>query len=808
MRCSWLKTGAIPARERGFPRGLRHVAEKTRVAAPARTSQAVPAVTRGFIGRQRERDWLRTELTDGGLVTVVGPPGVGKSRLAFEVARTTALAVVELTDVVGVDGVQRAVTLALGWRAHGPTSRVAKALREQARPLLVLDDADRARDTLGPLMHTWLSEVPGLRLLCTARQPMDQPGEKVLWLEGLDCDAARALYLERARRIAPARLVDAATVDPELEVLLRRLDGLPLAIELAAARADLRSPGELLREMDDRFAALAPRTRDVLPSLWDTLERSWRSLDDELRQGLCALAVVEPPTPRSGAQALMGRIRGLDALVERSLVSVTSHAGERAYGLLDSVRDFARARSAEDGLDSVAIAAARRRYVQWVRREASERQRVAARHPSAHWSSLLALEPHLIAALSFVAPASDDATALVLARDAIMVRTGPAHSHEAMLSEQLARVDPTTAQAAELMTALGRVHQLANRYHRSRALLLQALACFEALGRTADIVRLRYYVARAYVQIMDDPVATREVIAQAMSTAREADMPVYAAGAISTLGMVEHFEGDLDAAVRRHEEATAALPEEHATRIGPVLHVHHALARLDRGEVALASALLDLCRGLMEERRDELLIAKLEPTLAHIAGARGDMAQARLHLSRGEAAAERLDDLGLRVHLELERARLEATIEPASARAALARARASAVGMMTPRLERDFRRVEARIDGTPAPGARRLRIARDGDGFRRGAEDVVDLRRRGAVRRILAALAKEVPLSVDAIVQAGWPDERILPESAAKRVWTAVWTLRRAGLQELLRHDERGYVLACDRLVVVPFEEL
>jgi predicted ATPase len=291
--------------------------EATASAAPATPAPAAP--TRALrIGvrrplnplRGREPDLRRTRerLAEGRLVTLQGPGGIGKTRLSLEIANQTAdaggsVAVVELGGVRADDDVARAFTATLG--AGEPTALTSSApspaspllddvgriaaLLDSAPTLLVVDNCEQVADGAARLLASLLAQSSTLRVLATSRAPLGIAGERIVLLDPLaarDGEGAPGpgalLFMERARAARP----DAA-LDPEAAArLCERLDGLPLAIELAAARVRSMSVTEIEERLADRFALLVSTDRtapDRHRTLQAVLEWSWDLLTDSQR---------------------------------------------------------------------------------------------------------------------------------------------------------------------------------------------------------------------------------------------------------------------------------------------------------------------------------------------------------------------------------------------------------------------------------------------------------------------------------------------------------------------------------------------
>jgi predicted ATPase len=270
-----------------------------------------PAVLTSFIGRDGPLREVAGLLEQHRLVTVTGPGGAGKTRLAGQVARRVAgefadgAWLVELAPVRDSALVAAAVAAALGVREQPgatATEAVARVLARQ-QLLLVLDNCEHVIGAAAELCAGLLADCDDVRVLATSREPLAVAGEVryrlgPLTLPGSD-DAeaggseAVALFADRARAADPDFTLDERTA-AGVARLVRRLDGMPLAIELAAARAESLGMGQLLDRLDDRFALLAGADR-LAPtrqrSLAATVEWSYRLLDEQERRVFRALSV-------------------------------------------------------------------------------------------------------------------------------------------------------------------------------------------------------------------------------------------------------------------------------------------------------------------------------------------------------------------------------------------------------------------------------------------------------------------------------------------------------------------------------------
>jgi predicted ATPase/DNA-binding winged helix-turn-helix (wHTH) protein len=327
--------------------------------ATAPATAAAARVPKPVFGRDHDLLQVLDRLDDHRLVTITGAGGIGKSELCrqvierYDTAGRRAPWVCELASAADPRALPLLLLDALGEGQHSDADPVESLLRilEDRDGLLVLDGCEHLVEVAGPVVGNVLRRCPGIRVLATSRRPLGTIGESVLALDPLEDDAARACFASRATDAGAT--VDPA--DPALAELCRRLDGIPLAIELAAARARLLSPADMLDMLHDRFRLLrAPEDLaaddERHRSLHATIAWSWHDLtpaDQRLLSQLSTLAGSFGIEDATGV-ALDGGdpldvVDGLERLVHRSLLEAkTSAAGTRRFRLLDSIRDFVR----------------------------------------------------------------------------------------------------------------------------------------------------------------------------------------------------------------------------------------------------------------------------------------------------------------------------------------------------------------------------------------------------------------------------------------------------------------------------------
>ena len=340
-----------------------------------------PAALTSFIGRDGPLRQVAGLLDEYRLVTVTGPGGAGKTRLAGQVARQVAdrfadgAWLVELAPVRDPAQVPAVVAAVLGVREQPgvPAGEALARVLARQQLLLVLDNCEHLLGAAAALCAGLLAACDDVRVLATSREPLAIAGEARYRLGPLtlpgpddanaDCSEAVALFTDRARRADPGFVLDGQT-GPVLAKIVARLDGMPLAIELAAARAEALGVAQLLDRLDDRFALLAGADRlapDRQRSLAATVEWSYRLLGEQEKRVFRALSVFPGPFTLSAAEAVAGPGAGPAVLhlVDCSLLTPPREGpdGRSRYVMLETLRSYGAGLLAAAGEEDAAAAA-------------------------------------------------------------------------------------------------------------------------------------------------------------------------------------------------------------------------------------------------------------------------------------------------------------------------------------------------------------------------------------------------------------------------------------------------------------------
>jgi predicted ATPase/DNA-binding CsgD family transcriptional regulator len=348
---------------------------------PERPPHNLPLELSSFVGREKELAEVKRLLENNRLLTLTGPGGCGKTRLALAAASELVegfedgVWMVDLAPLADPSLVPRAVASTLGGREQ-PARSLTETLSEylaSKKVLLVLDNCEHLIEACAELAEALLHSCPDLRILATSREALGITGEVTspvpslslpdLWrladIESLPRYESTRLFLERATAVKPTFALTERNATAVAEVCYR-LDGIPLAIELAAARAKVLSVEQISERLDDCFKLLAAGSRTAMPhqrTLHATMDWSYELLSDEEQTLFCRLSVFAGGFTLEAAESVCAGedlehdevLDLLSQLVDKSLVIMREESGEARYHLLETVRQYGQEKLSESG---------------------------------------------------------------------------------------------------------------------------------------------------------------------------------------------------------------------------------------------------------------------------------------------------------------------------------------------------------------------------------------------------------------------------------------------------------------------------
>jgi predicted ATPase/DNA-binding CsgD family transcriptional regulator len=578
-----------------------------------------PAALTSFVGRDAPLREVAALLAEHRLVTVTGPGGSGKTRLAGQVARQVAARfadgawLAELASVQDPEQVAGVVAVALGVREQPglPTGEALARVLVRQQLLLVLDNCEHVIGAAAALCAGLLSACDDVRILATSREPLRAGGEARYRLEplalpdpaGAGRAEAVALFADRARD-ADARFALDEQNAPAVAALVARLDGMPLAIELAAARVEALGVGQLLDRLDDRFALLAGADRLAAPrqrSLAATVEWSYQLLDEQEQQVFRALAVFPGPFTLQAAEAIAGAGAGLAVLrlVDCSLL-VPPRAGpdgRARYSMLETLRVYgARLLAAVGEQDDAEAALAR--YAVRVAEQAAAGMTTIAGEPSAvRWLDAEdATMGHVLAWA--VEHDLDMAARLVTALGLWWTLRGRLAGQGSLLRELAGRAEPGSegwcaAQFWLAYTAMD-AEDLPQSLQRCAA-IVDVIGDRKPSRILADCLALQSVTLANLGRVPEAVGCAR----RALALARELGYPFAQAYATNTLAIAASYTGDPSDAVQlaRHSGQIPGIPRPAARVCGYLLAAFLAEA----GDLAAAE---QACAATLTQARD------------------------------------------------------------------------------------------------------------------------------------------------------------------------------------------------------------
>ncbi len=590
----------------------------------------LPTELTTFIGRDEELAELRELLSDRRLLTLIGAGGCGKTRLALHAAadmvdeHSGGVWWVELASLSHGDLVPQAVAMVLGLREEAGRA-LADTLAEQLADqtaLIVLDNCEHVLDATARLCEMLLRAAPRLRIVATSREALGIGGETVWHVPSLDLDTAPRLFIERAAYVRP-NFAPREAEHAAVARICRRLDGIPLAIELAAAWTRMMQPSEIAAALDDRFRLLTGGSRTAVPRQ-RTLESSVAWSHDLLQDGeralLRRLSVFAGGFTLDAAEfvcegSILSNYAVLDVLsrlVDKSLVQVSHEHGAARYSLLETIRFFARERL----IEAQESDATRRRHLACLLDLAENAvPRIVSGEGPAWLARLEREHDNLRAALEWAEAMHDDDSFLRLTVALTLFWELRGHLAEGgrWFARALAAEGMPSVVRARALWGAAHVALYGDDFETMMRRVPEALAMAEAVGD-------RWTEARAnntlgYGQTVSDPAAARLALDHSIKLGTELGDAWAVADGLKMLTVSWIFQDDHDAAAIALEQLREAALALNNKFFLAWYHCGVAYGAYRRGALDVlrehAEASIQLCAEVGDPVTDGLAIAML-----------------------------------------------------------------------------------------------------------------------------------------------------------------------------------------------------
>jgi len=617
----------------------------------------LPRLLTSFVGREREMEEIKQLLSSTFLLTLTGSGGCGKTRLAIQVAADLlemypdGVWLVELAALTDPDLVPQAVASAVGLReeAGRPVARKLVDALKSRTALLVLDNCEHLLEACAHLAETLLRECPNLRILASSREGLGIGGEMTYRVPSLSLpdpqrlppvervtqyEAVR-LFIERAVFSQPTFVVTSQNA-PAVAQICYRLDGIPLAIELAAARVKAMPVEQIAARLDDRFRLLTGGSRTALPrqqTLRALIDWSYNLLSEKEQALLRRLSVFMGGWTLEAAEVICSGdgiemwavLDLLSRLVDKSLVGFEEQDGQARYRLLETVRQY--------GLDKLMEAgegeAVRKRHLEFFLTLAEETEpKLYGKHQVQWLNCLEAEHDNLRSALEWCLGEPEGIEAglrLVGALWRFWYVRGYFSEGARAMEEALALAEelPVSRERAKALAGAGRLAYVLGQYELARARYEESLAAWRSLrdreGIAAALGNLGWLA-----QAQGEYRKARLRFEESLTIYREIRLQGGIAWALHTLGLVAEAQGEHEEARSRYEESLALY-----RRIGHKGGIAWALNSLGhvtfrQGEYESARPLLEESLSLYMESGHKVGIARSLNNLGLVAVAQGD----------------------------------------------------------------------------------------------------------------------------------------------------------------------------------------
>jgi len=647
------------------------VLERLPTRAPVRAGHCLPAERDVFVGREKELGDLEKRLDgDVRLLTLLGPAGTGKTRLAVRHGRQHldrfpgGVWFCDLSEARSIEGIATAVATALDvpLGRDDPVVQLGHAIAGRGRCMAILDNFEQVVAHAAETAGRWVERAEEARFLVTSRERLHLPGEEIVALEPLGGEEGAELFLARARAQRPG--FDPRGEEREaVERVVRRLDGLPLAIELAAARVRVMGPEQIADRVSDRFRLLAGGEKGSRhATLRAAIDGSWELLEPWEKSGFAQASVFEGGFTLEAAEAVLDLeaweeapwvVDVVQALVDKSLLRIETPegaAGEPRFGMYVSLQEYAREKLGEEE----AGGAEERHGRHYARFGTDEEIGCLDRHGGLERRRRLAKElENLVAACRRAVERGDGETAAAVLGGAwaVLEMQGPLGMGLVLGREVLAIPGLAPSGRARALRAVANALQLAGRMEEARDHYQSALAIHREIGDRGLEGNLLANVGLTH-QMQGRTEEAREYLEQALAVHGEAGDHRSEGVDLGNLGNLHLSQGRMEEARDHYERALAVHREVGDRRFEGVVLGNLGVLHGDQGRMEEARRSYEQSLAIAREVGSRRSEGNVLGNLGDLCGKQERMEEAREHYERAlvmqrEVGDRRLEGIAL-----------------------------------------------------------------------------------------------------------------------------------------------------------------
>jgi predicted ATPase/class 3 adenylate cyclase len=599
----------------------------------------LPIQLTSFIGREKELTEANKRLKSSRLLTLIGPGGTGKTRLSLQIAGDQianfkdGVWLVELAPISNPSLILHAIASVFELREtqNIPLIDILLDYLRSKDLLLVLDNCEHLVEASAQLTDQLLHACPQLKIIASSREALGIDGETVYRVPSLKDEEATRLFVERALKAEP-RFKATEHNASFIAQICTRLDGIPLAIELAAARVKLFTPEQIAERLDDRFKLLTGGSRTALPrqqTLRALIDWSYQSLNEAEQRSLRHLAVFSGGWTIEAAESVVGEKEALDGLlglVNKSLVNVEEQMGASRYRFLETIRQYAMEKLVESG-DAVAV---RDRHLNYVLELAKYLPQGMYGTEGAEQLDLIEVEHDNLRAAFEWAVSNHPDIALKLAYAVGGFWTVRDHISEArawcqMILEKTRSMPDVDKDRARLYGVLGWMCVTTGEHKAGRAAAEQAISLARKTNDATTLARSYGILALTSIFLGDYPTA-QHAATEGEKIARQQGLKSELALILSTRAQMTYItRTNLEQAKVYLYEATELARQEGFRWASSFLSIGLAHTAAALGDIEAARAAFKESSEIAQMMGNKRIVYSSQSELAHVLRAHGEL---------------------------------------------------------------------------------------------------------------------------------------------------------------------------------------